>query len=865
MQRRQFLALAPALGLVPRPAWPETPAPSGREPIAEPHFPSRLYQFVWRNWEVANTDRMAQVVGTMPEIVIALGRSMGLPAKPTLTEDQLARFYITVIRRNWHLLPENQIVELLGWTEQRYRFTLKEDDFLDIKLGVAKPRCTRLIYRPPSERERAAAREMRENVGELFGSELDIPGEARFAFVGQLSDSRYPSGRDPEAKAESGEIDLSHGWALDADGQPDAGERLRRYLREAMGVSLLDHAGTGVIRLSTDGERSLGREGFRIEVSSAEVRITAAEPTGVLRAIYFLQDSMERREAPVLKIGTEERRTVWDPRYLYSYFALYGDPLTEPERDPFPDAYLEKLGRCGVNGVWIQAVLNTLAPSPIFPEFGAGWETRLRNLQALTERAARHGLRVYLYLNEPRAMDAEFFRRHPDVRGSSFMNTWAMCTSVPKVREWISASLAHVFHRVPGLGGVFCITMSENHTNCFSHGGAWGDGAPNAGDCPRCKQRQSWDTIAEVITAFRDGVRRESQTADVIAWDWGWGDALSAHLIPLMPKDCSLLSISEWDAPVHRGGVDTKVGEYSLSVVGPGPRALRNWRRARAAGVRPLAKVQFNNTWETAAVPYVPVLHLVVEHCENLARAGVAGVMPSWTCGGYASPNLAAAMAYASQPHPDGDTILLQTAEQRYGRAAAPQVVEAWRQFSEAYREYPYGIAVYVIPTQHGPANLLRLRPTGYKPAMILFPYDGYKEWSGQYPPQVVQRQFARMAALWQQGLDTLVGAMVHVFARKQAAALLDLAIARTCHCHFQSTANQIEFYLLRDSGAGTAARERMRAIVRAEMDLARRQFAVARDYSVIGYEASNHYFYTPLDLVEKTLNCREVLRQLGE
>ena len=32
----------------------------------------------------------------------------------------------------------------------------------------------------------------------------------------------------------------------------------------------------------------------------------------------------------------------------------------------------------------------------------------------------------------------------------------------------------------PGLGGIFTITMSENHTNCFSHGGAWGDRDPVA-------------------------------------------------------------------------------------------------------------------------------------------------------------------------------------------------------------------------------------------------------------------------------------------------------------------------------------------------------------------------------------------------
>ena len=89
----------------------------------------------------------------------------------------------------------------------------------------------------------------------------------------------------------------------------------------------------------------------------------------------------------------------------------------------------------------------------------------------------------------------------------------------------------------------------------------------------------------------------------------------------------------------------------------------------------------------------------------------------------------------------------------------------------------------------------------------------------------------------------------------------MDLAIARTCYHHFQSVANQVEFYRLREAGA--ADRARMRALVENEILLARAQFPVAREWSVIGYEASNHYYYTPLDLVEKVLNCRKILEEL--
>src|ERR1700694_5264886 len=122
IKRREFLYLGPGFFALP---WSAGALQSGKapDPVPEPHFPSRLYQFVWRNWELANADRLAQVIRTAPELVLGLGASMGLPKKRHLTADQLARIYITVIRQNWHLLPEPQLIELLGWSRKRFDFT----------------------------------------------------------------------------------------------------------------------------------------------------------------------------------------------------------------------------------------------------------------------------------------------------------------------------------------------------------------------------------------------------------------------------------------------------------------------------------------------------------------------------------------------------------------------------------------------------------------------------------------------------------------------------------------------------------------------------------------------------------------------
>jgi len=234
--------------------------------------------------------------------------------------------------------------------------------------------------------------------------------------------------------------------------------------------------------------------------------------------------------------------------------------------------------------------------------------------------------------------------------------------------------------------------------------------------------------------------------------------------------------------------------------------------------------------------------------------------MPSWTLGGYPSPNLEIAKEFYFSPAPSAEEALRRVALRRYGRNAQDLVLRAWAAFSAAFELYPYSVAIYTIPTQHGPANLLRATPTGLKSSMILFPQDDYKSWCGKYPPQVAWREFSKMAAQWQAALGDFRKAMALAAAEGKPGAMEDLAIAETCQIHFQSTANQIEFYILRDGASTAEAKARMRELAREEIDLAARLYPLAKRHSVIAYEASNHYYYRPTDLLEKIVNCARLI-----
>ena len=777
--RREFLAGAVATpAIVARMARPQTPIKAHygdfSVPISEPHFPSRLHQFVWRNWELANADRMARVVGATIDQIVQLGESMGLPAKPNLTGDQLRRIYITVIRQNWHLLPEEQLIELLGWDREHYDFTLREDDFLWYKLGP-KPKCDSIRWAAPAPEERQRAAEIRRLATTTFGKVLHETGEEPFRFVGDLSRDEIPPRRDPRAQPDREEIDLS-GWAVRIPGQPELMEmaqRFQAYLRHTMQCPTQTVGEGGgsdgrTLCFLLDPDVASSQDSFEIRVEAASVTVLASDPGGIRQGIYEMQI-----------------------------------------------------------------------------------------------------MKVLLYINEPRAMPESFFRDRPGIKGTYDADDpryFAMCTNTEPVLQWVSEGLSHVFAQVPGLGGIVNISMSENLTNCFSRG--------RPENCPRCLGIDPSETVAAVLKAIRDGIRRSSRKAEIIFWDWGWGHSWVPNgndpfpTIRRLPQDVRLLSVSEWEQPVHRGGVRTQVGEYSVSVVGPGPRAVRHWTAARQRGISTLAKIQINNSWELAAVPYIPVLNLTRRHLENLLRVGIDGLMLSWTVGGYPSPNLEVAREYGRWPTPDSDEVLTHVAERRYGPKAAPLVKSAWKAFSDAFEEYPYGISIYMIPVQHGPANLLRSSPTGHRSRMTLFPHDDVPGWRGAYPEDVVQKQFRKMSEKWEKGLDALRRALKQVPGHLRADARKDLGVSETCFIHFRSVANQVKFYLLRhqlesETGDLRRVRAEMTALCRDEIDLARRLYPIARRDSRLGYEASNHYFYRPLDLAEKVLNCDRVIREL--
>jgi len=166
------------------------PVGSAPTPVALPHFPEVLHAVIWRNWDVVDVNRLAEVlqgtIGQITEVAI----SMGLPLQRQILPEEQRRNYMTIVRRNWHLLPYEQICQLLDWDAAEMQFALNEDDFMWVKLGGYKPTCPPVYYGPSDSAARIQVETLCQTVRDEIRGALHKPSEPLFGFIDRFNRSR---------------------------------------------------------------------------------------------------------------------------------------------------------------------------------------------------------------------------------------------------------------------------------------------------------------------------------------------------------------------------------------------------------------------------------------------------------------------------------------------------------------------------------------------------------------------------------------------------------------------------------------------------------------------------------------------------
>ena len=707
--------------------------PMGDCPSPEPlpHFPTRWQAVLWRNRGMVPPERLAAVLKTSVDELREAAEMLGLPSDLETDPAWIRRGYLTIIRNNWHLLSYEQLLDLLSWTPERLAHSLREEDFLWLKLGRGKPVCPPVCWTRLTEEEKKKT--------QLIRSRLE---------------RHFPAGI------------------------PKRKEKVFSFLHDILVLTPV-----------------VSRENFSFN-------------------------------------------------FIAPYSATCGDIFCDD--DPLPDVLLERYAAMGIQGIWIHAVLYLLVPIPGAEEFSVGWR----------ERRIKYGLKIYLYLNEPRALPLPFFERKPDWAGLDLplLNTKTICTArSPEPLQWLEFAMHEVWDAVPYLGGAFCITMSENPTNCHYRAHSY--------ECPFCKNILPAQIIADVLSAMERGMHAVAPESRLIASTWGWQRVdrcspdipddveFSGEIMSRLSKSIHIAAVSENSLNLHIGGVNSRLGDYSISQVGPSEKSQAVWRKAREYHLSVVAKVQLNNSWELAAVPWLPVPNLVQEHLQNLKREGISGLMLSWTHGGYPGGNLELLRATPEE-----------IAATRFSAKNAEKVCRAWRQFSDAFRQFPFcKELLYLGPTNRGPGNRFYLKPTHRHATMLWFPYDNLKAWRGLYPETVFERQFSLLLEKWEDGINTLGEVSPQTAVEKTNFEELK-RISAAAECHFRSTFRQIKFIRAREQNDYSE----MKQLLADEIITVKKLLSLVCCDSKLGFEASNHYFYSVNDLLEKLLSCEHLLKEIA-
>ncbi len=715
----------------------------------------------------------------------------------------------------------------------------------------------------------------------------DPPRMSDWAFIDQFK--KYPrtirQGR--EMKCPVDQVDLSGGiqlskFAEDTGGLLDtAYNDFSRFLTDIQLPADTGHQVNFI--LAPD----LPRETFILDVRRTDSVVKVADIEAARRAIYFLMNELVSSEGTFLPVKTFRREPFVKIRISRCYFGpkkrpplskvelmtkpgykaiLANDPEYRDELvdgfDYFPEAYLSRLARDGINGIWLVGYFNELCKSEIIPEYGEDSDIRLKRLREIVEKCGRYGIKVYIFCMEPigfgERVPIEILHAHPELKGNHAGSAYYFCTSTEAGQAYLDESTYYLFSQVPGLGGLINLCVGERPTNCCS--GYIVEGYKNF--CPRCGKRKPSKVVSEVLAIMRKAMQRANPEAELIAWPYSqylaWGEQNTVDAVKDIPEDVILIHNFESRGRVRQLNRERILDDYWLAYPGPSQLFKDCANAAIKNNIRFGAKIQTSCSYELATVPFVPVPGILYKKYRAMHELKVGTVMQNWLVGSCPSVMTQAAGILSCEPFPaNEDEFLLKLAAIDWGKHAKV-MASAWKLFHKAYENYPYAR----VFSYYSPMNAGIVWP------LFLFPQDKelYPPFRANRPPcgdrigECLMDEFTleeaitlcgKMTVFWNQGLkliDDISGDFLNDADRQK-----DIGVANAIGIQIRSAYNILTFYYLREEMAwcpSFAKKQKLfnklREIVNEEIHNTKRLLELSENDSRLGFQADSecHVYY---------------------
>ncbi len=720
----------------------------------------------------------------------------------------------------------------------------------------------------------------------------------------------------PGATAQPGDVTIDGSWAVvresDEPAAISAANVLGDVLRLSYSVPISETERE--IRLTVDASVGNSPDAHRLSISEDGIEVAGASPVGLLHGTFRLIALMRERGGPFAPAMTESRsplfkhrihRSALSPFYVEELSGFVGPPFESNwrtvkceypafvEEDAGPDQFyheniLLRLAMHGFNGIWLRGSLRKFAKTSAFPEFGENAEAICAELRKLCERAARFGMKVFLYMNEPMGIDEDdpFWEKYPHVKGPlcRMKPVNYLCSSTDQVKTYLRESSQFVFERVPELAGVLLITASEYPSHCWCHTRVPGNAEQitemiEAGTmCPRCAERTPQDVVGEIVGLLREGIKAAKPEAEVIAWNWSWSmweEDPQRGVLEQLPDDVIVMGDYERGEMTEACGFEYKNDEYSIKVIGPSARFNGVAEFQRERGMPVYAKVQIGTTHETPNIPYLPTLQKIARKWQTLVESGTTGMMTCWNFGNMTSlaTEVAGEMTFA--PQPSVDEALTAIATRHFGPDAAPHMVAGWEQLCTAQDDFPTSIPVmYYGPISRGPAFHFMFDQADQKfPRSWLLDTNlggDRLDWITPFGAEKVLECYRAVAKQWAEGIEIMREGLPKAQGRQLEDMQREIDMAGFCLAQLISAANVVEFLLARDAYYASedaeekrALLDRMEAACRSELDNALAAIPLCDADSRLGWHGEAYGYMINRELIEdKLVGLREIMQE---
>lgn len=603
--------------------------------------------------------------------------------------------------------------------------------------------------------------------------------ENNYQFRKWLNQVHKPDRHDPTAMPLRDEITIENGWriAISASAPPviwNVARDLQDYLLVSMGVSVLlirfakiSDALKGDVptiilatkeELPNKGRKLSTPRSYRLICTPNQILICGCDGRGAAQGSYYLEDLMNLREAPILKLQDLIRKPIFSPRMSHSGWGI----------DQFPDAHLNAMAHYGIDAILLFAQ-------------GVDQSTRgYLDFNDLIDRADSYGLDVYLYSYLKSTM-------HPEDPGSE---------------AYYESTYGALFKACPKAKGVVLVGESVEFPSHDPNTTGRSRHTPSKTGLPPTKPSPGWwpcHDYPQWINMIKKVVRKHNRDADIVFWTYNWGWAPKADRLALLralPTDITVLVTFEMFEQIRHEKATHVCVDYTISYEGPGAYFKSE---AEVAHRRKIRLYTMSNTggltWDFGVVPYEPVPFQWARRYTALLAAnkkwGLSGLMESHHYGWW--PSFVSELAKWSfwQPSPSHAEMAHAIAQRDYGSDASPLVIKTWEAWSEAIR--------YYIPTnedQYGPFRVGPSFPLIFHPNLsktfssqelkipsawhawfgsrVVFsfyrPLEDARQSPAAFRVDVEIRSLQKMSLLWKKGLLLLQKAIKKMPPQKEKA-----------------------------------------------------------------------------------------------